>query len=202
MTYKSKPLVIKKLFDDNTYKTILKFMDNWLPSVHLASDRREAESMSKFGRRYGHNINFFVDIHHQLAEYASTIFGEKVKPSYSFLSLYDKDGQCPLHLDRPQCRYTIDYLIRQEQEHPWPIHIGPSMSNKELKTISKPHPSTEEERDAVIASVDWTACDLLPNDAVCYSGTHAWHYRPTRAEGSVDLVFWHFVPEGFRGTLD
>jgi hypothetical protein len=201
MKYTIKPAVVNNLFDDQTYATILRFMDDWLPTVRLDSDRAEPDSPNKFGRRYGHNVGFFVNIHHQLTDYASDLFGEKVKPSYVFLSLYDKGGQCPLHIDRPQCRYTIDYLIRQEQPDPWPIAIGPQMTDKQVAKIGASHPQTPDERQAVIDAVDWTVCNLQPNDAVCYSGTNAWHYRPEPSKGTADLAFFHFVPEGFRGTL-
>lgn len=202
MVYKDKPLIVKDLFDKDTYGTIIKFMDNWLPTIPLASDRLDPDSPDKFGRRYGHNLGFFVNIHRQLSDYASELFGEKVKPSYVFLSMYDKGGQCPLHIDRPQCRYTIDYLIRQEQKDPWPICVGPQMTDKERDAIEVSHPKTSDERQSVIDSVDWTVCNLRPNDAVCYSGTNAWHYRPTKSDGSADLVFFHFVPEKFNGPLD
>lgn len=200
--YKTKPVVVKDLFDKDAYNTILRFMDDWIPTVRLDSDRSQPDSMGKFGRRYAHNVGFFVNIHHQLKDYASDLFGEKVKPSYVFLSMYDKGGQCPLHIDRPQCRYTIDYLIRQEQEKPWPIAVGPQMPDKELSKIQITHPQTVEERQAIIDSVDWTTANLRPNDAVCYSGTNAWHYRPEPSKGTADLVFFHFVPEAFRGSLD
>ena len=200
--YTGKPLVVKELFDAETRKNILHFMDKFLPLIPLSSDRSDPDGPAKFGRRYAHNLPFFVNIHYQLADYASEIFGEKVKPSYVFLSLYNKDGQCPLHIDRPQCRYTIDYLIRQEQEEPWPIAVGPEMSDAEREAIGNGHPQTPEERQAVIDSVDWTVCDLMPNDAVCYSGTNAWHYRPTKSKGTADLVFFHFVKEDFTGSLD
>jgi hypothetical protein len=201
-TYGKKPLVVNDLFDKQTYGQIIHFMDKFLPLAPLASDRSEPDSPSKFGRRYAHNMPFFVNIHYQLAEYASELFGEAVKPSYVFLSLYDKGGGCPLHIDRPQCRYTIDYLIRQEQSEPWPILIGPQMSDKEREGIENGHPQTPEERKALIDSVDWTSCNLKPNDAVCYSGTNAWHYRPDKSQGTADLVFFHFVPVKFQGSLD
>lgn len=201
-TYGKKPLVVKDLFDKETYRQIIHFMEKFLPLAPLASDRPEPDGPSKFGRRYAHNLPFFVNIHYQLADYASELFGEAVKPSYVFLSLYDKGGGCPLHIDRPQCRYTIDYLIRQEQSEPWPILIGPQMSDKEREGIENGHPQTPEERQALIESVDWTACNLKPNDAVCYSGTNAWHYRPDKSQGTADLVFFHFVPVKFQGSLD
>lgn len=200
--YTTKPVVIQGLFDTKTYDTIIRFMDDWMPIVHVKSDRLDSDNPNKFGRRYANNIGFFVDIHRQLAEYASDLFGETVKPSYVFLSMYDKGGNCPLHIDRPQCRYTIDYLIRQEQSDPWPICVGPQMTDKEVATISGSHPTTDEERQAVIDAVDWTTVNLTANDAVCYSGTNAWHYRPEASQGTADLAFFHFVPKDFDGPLD
>lgn len=200
--YATKPVVVNDLFDEGTYKTILQFMQEHIPLIPLSSDLQEPDSISKFGRRYGHNIRFFVDIHHQLTSFASDLFREKVKPSYVFLSMYEANGNCPLHIDRPQCRYTIDYLIQQESNEPWPIDIGPQMEDAERDAIENGHPATLEERQAVIDSVDWTRCLLQPNDAVCYSGTNAWHYRPFASTGKADLAFFHFVPEAFRGPLD
>jgi hypothetical protein len=201
-TYESQPLVIRELFDSETYAEIINYLDNFVPLFPLDSDLREEDSPNKFGRKYAHNLPFFVDIHHQLSDYASEIFGRKVKPSYVFLSMYKDGGQCPLHIDRPQCRYTIDYLIRQDDKAPWPIHIGPEMTDSERAKISNGHPEYGEQRDSVISSVDWTSCELMPNDAVCYSGTNAWHYRPTKSKGCADLAFFHFVPSSFKGSLD
>jgi hypothetical protein len=201
-TYKTKPLVIREFFEPIVYATIIQFMDDLLPAMWLASDLSQPDSPDKFGRQYGHNIRFFSDIHHQLKDYASELFGEKVKPSYSFLSMYKKKGQCPLHIDRPQCRYTIDYLIRQDQDKPWPICVGPQMDNKHVDQIEQKYPETNKEQQAIIDSVDWTTVNLNPNDAVCYSGTNSWHYRPTKSTGNVDLIFFHFVPEDFNGPLD
>lgn len=201
-SYKTKPVIVQQLFDAETYEQIIRFMEDWVPLIRLDSDRSEPDSPGKFGRRYAHNLGFFVDIHYQLSEYASELFSTKVKPSYVFLSMYDRGGNCPLHIDRPQCRYTIDYLIRQEQKKPWPIAIGPEMSDAERDSVTVQHPSTKEEIESVIKSVDWTIAELKPNDAVCYSGTNSWHYRPEPSQGKADLVFFHFVPEAFRGSLN
>ena len=201
-TYTDRPLVMRELFDKETHATIVRYLNEFVPLFPLAADRKDPDDTSKFGRRYAHNLPFLVDIHHQLKDYASDLFGEKVKPSYVFLSMYDKGGRCPLHIDRPQCRYTIDYLIQQEASEPWPISIGRQMTDKQRNAIEIQHPSTDEEIQAVINGQEWTDCLLYPNDATCYSGTNAWHYRPTASLGTADLAFFHFVPEGFRGSLN
>lgn len=166
------------------------------------SDLNEPEHPQRFGRRYGHNLPLFVEIHQQLVELASDTFGEKVKPSYAFLSLYENNGKCPLHRDRPQCRYTIDYLIQQESELPWPLVVSDSMTDDEVLAETIINADTDAEKAEVIKEHAWTECLLYPNDATCYSGTHAWHYRPTRSVGFAHLAFFHFVPEAFNGPLD
>lgn len=201
-TYVDRPIIVRNLFDKETHQTIRRYVNEYVPLFPLESDRKQPDGPIKFGRRYAHNLPFLVDIHRQLADQASALFGETVKPSYVFLSLYDKGGQCPLHIDRPQCRYTIDYLIQQQHKDPWPIRIGRQMSDKQRDKQPVRHPQTIEEIQAVIASQTWTDCLLKPNDAVCYSGTNAWHYRPTASLGTADLAFFHFVPKSFRGSLD
>lgn len=193
------PLVLSELFPSEIHQQICDFLDERVPFMSLGLDETD------FVRTYAHNVPFFVGIHRQLADLASEIFGEPVKPSYSFLSMYQDDGICPLHIDRPQCRYTIDYLIRQTQPEPWPILIGDHMTDEmraELDQNGDGHPKSEEEIEARIAAENWHQVLLQPNEAVCYSGTHSWHYRPDRLRGTADLVFFHFVPVAFDGPLN
>lgn len=192
------PLVARQLFDSITHEAIKEFLDERVPLMSVGLDGHD------FVRTYAHNVPFFVNIHQQLVDLASEIFGEKVKPSYSFLSMYHHDGVCPLHIDRPQCRYTIDYLIRQDQLEPWPIHIADHMTDEQRVVIDEAgegHP-TGIAIDQRIAAENWHTVLLKPNDAVCYSGTHSWHYRPDRLQGTADLVFFHFVPMAFDGPLN
>ena len=193
----SGPVILRHLFDQPTHEAIKQFLDQRVPLMSVSVDEGE------FVRTYAHNVPFFVNIHRQLTDLASTIFGEPVKPSYCFLSMYKENGICPLHIDRPQCRFTIDYLIRQDQIEPWPIHIGDHMTDDQRKTLDdagEGHPTgvAIEQR---IAAENWSTALLNPNDAVCYSGTHSWHYRSQRLVGTADLVFFHFVPVDFDGQL-
>lgn len=191
------PAVVRELFDTDTHKAICDFLDERVPLMSVGVDEGE------FVRTYAHNVPFFVGIHRQLTEFASDLFGEAVKPSYVFLSMYQDNGTCPLHIDRPQCRYTIDYLIRQTQPEPWPICIGDHMTDEQRQAFDEAgegHPKGDDIQ-ARIEQENWHTVLLNPNDAVCYSGTHSWHYRPERLRGTADLAFFHFVPVGFDGPL-
>jgi hypothetical protein len=64
------------------------------------------------------------------------------------------------------------------------------------------HPTSQDDIDARIGKETWHRVLLQPNEAVCYSGTNSWHYRPERLRGTADLVFFHFVPIDFDGPLN
>jgi hypothetical protein len=189
----------RQLFDPITHEALKAFIRDRVPMMSVGVDEID------FVRRYAHNVPYFVNIHRQLTEFASEQFGEPLKPSYSFLSMYDDNGTCPLHIDRPQCYRTIDYLIQQDQSEQWPIRIGETMTDEQRQALDDSgtgHPQTEEEIAERIAAETWTDVLLEPNDAVLYSGTHQWHYRPERLKGRADLVFFHFVPADFDGPVN
>ena len=112
----SHPTVIRDLFSDEI--------------KHFIRSYTAAQVKIKYGRPYDdhlfkrycvHNASFFVDLHKGLVDRASEIFGEKVKKSYCLLSMYRDKGVCPLHTDRIQCVYTLDYCISQGE--PWDIYV-------------------------------------------------------------------------------
>jgi hypothetical protein len=78
---------------------------------------------TEFRRLYQHNNPFFKELHYMITDRVSTMLGIKVKPSYCFTSMYFVgEGFCPEHVDRPQCKYTLDICINQN--YPWPIKIA------------------------------------------------------------------------------
>ena len=107
------PTIEKELFAPEIHQKIVEFIKSG--AFLVENDPNE------FKRTGAHNIPFFSYIHQQLAEVASEIFGEKVKPSYVYTSLYGDAGACPFHTDRPQCKYTIDYCI--DQDETWDIWV-------------------------------------------------------------------------------
>jgi len=188
--------LVEEFFDKESYNEILSYLNNYLKYTPSGWD-------DTFVRNYYHNLPFFVDIHHQLQEVASFYFKEKVKPSYSFLSLYKPGGTCPLHIDRDQCRYTIDYLIQTDEVDSWEISISDVITDKERAERLLNNSCVPSDEDAQnILQRNFTSVSLVPNSAVLYSGTHQWHYRPKKLTSTSDLVFFHFVPEDFNRELD
>ena len=129
----------------------------------------------RFNRWYVNDPDFAVGLHRdpRFVARASKIFGRSLKPSYCIASMYGPEGVCPAHTDRPQCQYTIDLLLDGGID--WPLYI------------------------------EGLPYRLSPGEAICYSGTGQRHWRlPMRDECAArhaDLMFFHFVPSEWRGSL-
>jgi PKHD-type hydroxylase len=81
---------------------------------------------NKFNRWFVHNPPLLRKFHHSplFISKISSMVGVDLKPSYVFLSMYGPNGVCPLHTDRPQCQYTVDLVL--EQDEVWPIYVNDS----------------------------------------------------------------------------
>ena len=195
-TGSSSVTVIKDLFSDRVHQEIVDFLSNevFLYTLH--------EDNLLFNRKHYQNMDYFVHIHNQLVEVANECFQLKLKPSYSFVSMYEDKGHCPLHLDRPPCYRTIDYLVSCENPDGWPIDIAEAWSDEKVASfLGKKALIDKEEKETRIQQEFWESVNVEENDAVAYSGTNSWHYRPTLSKGKANLVFFHFVKEDYDGPL-
>jgi hypothetical protein len=176
-----KPFVIKNFFDVKMIK-LLQFQVDLLKKSNIQRDD------SVFHRKQVHNHPLLKVLHEQMTEEANLLFSEKLKPSYVFLSMYfEGQGQCPIHVDRPQCYRTIDVCLNQKKV--WPIYVN--------------HEHEYDEKNIGLIKVHATAYELEIGDAVCYSGTHHPHFRNgSDSDNFCDLAFFHFVQEDFQGDLN
>jgi hypothetical protein len=131
------------------------------------------DALNLFNRWSAHNLPLLVKYHNsaKLISLASKLAGRPLKPSYCFLSMYGSDGVCPIHVDRPQCQFTIDLQVNTDGE--WPIYIEKKpykLTNGEALFYS----GTGQEHFRKPMKEDGTASFM-------------------------DLVFFHFVPVEWQG---
>lgn len=161
--------VIKNVLDPTLHKA-LKFY------VQALKEKKEQELRydTLWGGRWTKNNDpFMCFIHNMLTPVAYSRLKLPIKPSYNFLSCYNDAGVVPKHTDRPQCKYTLDYMIDHSDGLDW-----------ELFVCDEP----------II---------LHENDAVIYSGTDMPHWRSKIKENSfASLVFFHFVDAAFSTGLE
>ena len=125
MKHKIEPIIITP-FNAETFGDIQKHVReirrlfDW-KGIGYHDEKAEVEN--KFNRWYWHNAPLMVSLHHDAAflKLVSDICGQKLKPTYNFLSMYGPEGVCPLHTDRPQCQFTVDLCV--DQDSTWPIYV-------------------------------------------------------------------------------
>lgn len=128
-----------------------------------------------------HNQPTIASLHKGLADIVNSICDERVLASYCYLACYEEGAVLERHKDRPQCAYNLSLVLdmwsAQGEPEPWPIYV-----------------EINDKPEAVL---------MRPGDGVAYSGTEIWHWRDALPKGQRAIVcFFHFVPEGFTGSLD
>jgi hypothetical protein len=119
--------------------------------------------------------------HQQLTAAVAAFAGEAVKPSYVYVASYQPGAILPKHTDREQCEFSVtlslDYAPEPRCATPWPIHLH---KNSGKVTVFQ-----------------------ALGDALLYRGCQLPHSRDPLPEGHTSTsIFFHYVREGFKGSLD
>lgn len=183
---------VDHVFDEATMTTIKETIRT------LRLDKLETHETRNFGRFVVHSQPYFTELQRTLIPLVSELAGEQVEPHYNFLSLYSKFGVCPVHMDAPDAKWTLDICV--EQTEPWPIHFSQIVPWPEDFDY---HGEDWQEWVKRSPDLKFTAHTLQPGKALFFSGSSQWHYRnrlsPASGQGSCKLLFFHFVP---KGTLE
>jgi len=137
----------------------------------------KAESPTRQGF---HNESVARYFHQELRGTVERIVGEPVKPSYCYVRSYLPGASQPVHTDREQCVWNVSWLIDDlgaaADTEPWPIRI-----------------MTDDSQTEVGFGV---------GEAVLFPGSVP-HQRPVLpGNRSVTVIFFHYVPRGFTGSLN
>jgi hypothetical protein len=94
--------------------------------------------------------------------------GDPLLPTYSFARCYPRGTKLTRHRDRPSCEVSVTLPVAGSDDVPWPIHLG--LRNKALAAV-----------------------DLVPGDALVYSGMELWHWRNALEADWRLQLFLHYV---------
>ena len=157
----------------------------------------------RFKRFVVHDHSQFIELQAKLVPLVSEAAGEPVEPSYNFLSLYSAMGVCPVHMDSPEAKWTLDLCLNQSE--PWPIYFSQIQRWPEIDPdLDMPAWLTGDWEQAIKTSpsVNFEAHAMEPGQAILFSGSSQWHFRNAMPAGGrksfCDLLFFHFIPRGSR----
>jgi hypothetical protein len=166
----------------------------------LKREQLEMHEIQGFGRFVVHDHPFFTELQQSTVALVSDAAGEPVEASYNFLSMYTKLGVCPIHMDAPQAKWTLDVCVDQSER--WPIYFSPIVPWPEHFASDR-----DDWHESIKAEHSFSSYSLEPGQGVMFSGSSQWHYRdalPETGDGKqfCTLLFFHFVPRGMRETVE
>lgn len=183
---------LRRPFDDAALGRIRETAASLDPSQLEVHQLHEARTFRRF---VVHDHPLFTALHREAVPLVSEAAGEEVEPSYNFLSLYTGKGVCPVHMDAPDAKWTLDLCV--DLAVAWPIHIS---AVQPWPAPGETRWSGEDWEKRIKASPDlhFESHDMEPGEAIVFSGSSQFHYRDAMPRGAsgATLLFLHFIPRG------
>lgn len=128
----------------------------------------------------------FDSILEQLLPKFELATGKKLLPTYSYARLYKNNEELRPHTDRPSCEISATLTIGFDSDSPWGFFIGDYTDDENSKKFI-----TQQEEIKYITNI--SKLEMLPGDAVLYSGMNKPHWREKFSGQWHAQVFLHYV---------
>ena len=126
------------------------------------------------------NEPFSRFLHYEILPLIERITGEKLRPTYTYLSSYVNDADLPAHTDRPDCEFTVSFLVNKD--HDWPIYahkVKQPVKNKGRYDITPP-------------KSECFSLDCENNGFIIFCGTDHIHFRENYEGTFYDILLLHY----------
>ena len=113
---------------------------------------------------------------------------KKLYPTYSFLRIYDKGSDLPIHNDRPSCEYTVALCLGSgPAEKPYEIFVGEADDTSDYKYYD-----TQGNFNRYKINYKYP---MKPNNALIFKGMEDIHWRESCEHDHFITVFLHYVDQ-------
>lgn len=121
-------------------------------------------------------------IHYEVHPLIEHIVGEKMKPTYTYLSAYPKGSELPAHTDQPDCEFTASFMVNKPEGCHWPIYVHKVKQTQKNKGRYGFTPPKEE----------CLAIDCNPGGLMMFNGTDHIHYREVLEHDYCHIILLHY----------
>jgi len=155
------PAIIEKTVNDEAIKLIGDYYYDGIKSGFFELGDRQSN------RYKSRNDPVSRMLQYELLPLVEHFTGEKLRPTYTYLSCYIKDCDLPAHTDQADCEYTCSYLLKKPEGASWNIWCH---KQKQPVKFKGRYNFTPPEKDA------W-GCDCQAGGLMCFNGTDHIHWR-------------------------
>jgi prolyl 4-hydroxylase len=131
-------------------------------------------------------------LHLEFLPLIEKIVGQKVRPTYTYLSAYLKGTKLPPHTDRADCEFTCSYIIGKPKDSAWNIYIHKKKQSVKHKGRYDFTPSKDE----------CLAVDCAENGLMIFNGTDHIHFREELEHDYYNVVLLHYCKCGLQSHGD
>ena len=133
-------------------------------------------------RYKANNEAFSRFLHYEILPLIEKIIGCKLQPTYSYLSAYVKDSELPPHTDRPDCEYTVSFIVDKPDNSNWPIYFH------KVKQPVKGKGRYSYKPD----KLECIECDCGANGLMIFNGRDHIHYREKLEAEFYNILLLHY----------
>ena len=137
----------------------------------------------KQSNRYkSHNEPMSRFLHYECLPLIEKIVGKSMRPTYTYLSAYVKGADLPPHTDRPDCEYTVSFIVDKPEGSTWNIYVHKPQQPVKHKGRYDYTPPLDE-----CEAVDCDAGGLM-----LFQGTDHIHFREELQEDYYNILLLHY----------
>jgi len=133
-------------------------------------------------RYKAHNEPMSRFLHYECLPLIERIVGKSMKPTYTYLSSYVKGANLPPHTDRPDCEYTVSFVVDKPKGSNWNIYVHKPQQPVKHKGRYDEKPPLEE-----CEAVDCEAGGLM-----LFQGTDHIHFREELEADYYNVLLLHY----------
>tara|TARA_B100001093_G_scaffold47091_1_gene40041 strand:+ start:392 stop:2386 length:1995 start_codon:yes stop_codon:yes gene_type:complete len=170
------PVIVENVVNSDIHKIIDKyFKENIKNNVYPLGDRQ--------ANRYKIIDEIMTRLLHlEILPLIEKITNKKLDPTYTYLSAYLKGTDLHAHTDRPECEFTVSYIIGKPPGSNWNIYLHKKKQPVKFKGRYEETPPKEE----------CIPVDCEENGLMIFSGTDHIHYRETLEHEYYNIVLLHY----------
>ena len=172
------PVVIENVFEESAQKKIKEYF-------HYAIDNGKYSLGDSQSNRYKSHNDFMCRIlHYEALPLIEHIVKKELIPTYTYLSCYVKGCDLPAHTDRPDCEYTVSFVI-DKPDYNWNIYVD--MNKEPGKSRGRYRQYVNEDRKPFCKKVDCSAGGLM-----MFNGIDHIHFREELEADFYYIVLLHY----------
>ena len=133
-------------------------------------------------RYKAHNEPMSRFLHYECLPLLERIVGKSMKPTYTYLSSYVKGANLPPHTDRPDCEYTVSFVVDKPEGSNWNIYVHKPQQEVKYKGRYDTTPPLDE-----CEPVDCDAGGLM-----LFQGTDHIHFREELEADYYNVLLLHY----------